>query len=74
MSELQSYEFMAGRLIRRELRNVMGRLKFHGHNIEWIEQKGLLSSTFLVRGSVGAIASLRVSVRRHSATYEAQTA
>lgn len=74
MSERQVYEFTAGRLVRRGLRNVMERLKFCGHDIEWIEQKGLLQSRFLVRGSIGAIASIRASVRRRSATYETQQA
>lgn len=43
--------FEAGFLLRRSIRNLLERLEFEGLSIQWLEQKGFISSTFIIKGS-----------------------
>ena len=42
--------YTAGVLVRSRIRDFLKEEKFRGSKIEWIENKGFLESTFLIRG------------------------
>jgi hypothetical protein len=59
MTEQAMFDVQAGLLVRSSLRNVLEGLKFSGENIDYIENKGLLSSYFLIKGDKDIIISLK---------------
>jgi hypothetical protein len=46
------------------VRDLLEEIRFEGHSIRWIEQKGLLEVRFLVRGSSDAVARFDAGMAR----------
>ena len=44
------FSFVAGALLRGSVRNALRSAKFQGLKIDWMENKGLIDSEFLVKG------------------------
>ncbi|AGG57845.1 hypothetical protein VPBG_00073 [Vibrio phage helene 12B3] len=51
MSKKGSIEFVAGLLIRRQIRNALDELIFRGEDISYHENKGWIDSTFTIKGN-----------------------
>ena len=65
-----SFSFTAGRAIRRPFREMLEAKKFRGSDIEWIEQKRFVESTFVVKGSPRAVTDVRGAIERMIAMME----
>jgi len=56
---MNTWEFEVGILLCRPVRDYLKRMKFYGHDIDFVESSGWLSRTFSVRGSANAISALQ---------------
>jgi|JI10StandDraft_1071094.scaffolds.fasta_scaffold1044471_2 hypothetical protein len=57
------FSFYAGALVRQRYRDALERLKFLGHDVEWIEQNAVVRSTFVVKGDHDALEAVRAAIR-----------
>ena len=49
-TDMNSFQIVAGTLVRSTVRDLLEREQFRGACIEWLEQKGLFYSSFAIRG------------------------
>lgn len=61
---ISTFRVEAGLLIRREFRQFLERLKFEGHQIEWLEQRNWLDSTFVVKAPDALARKINAAVEK----------
>ncbi len=61
---MSSLDISIGALFRKEVRYRLESLKFHGHEIKWMEYKRFLDSDFSIEGSEESLATLKQFIRQ----------
>ena len=58
------FEFTAGLLLHRHIRDFIKRCQFDGKNIKLYESSGLLERTFVIKGDDKDVANIRYSLNK----------